>query len=312
MVRKFKKALVTGGAGFIGSHLSRLLISKGIKVTVIDNYTLGKNSNLKEIEKKIKIIEASILDNSIEKYFNDVDVVFHAAALVGVNMVSKEPVKVLDQNISGTKNILNICRKKNILHIFISSSEVYGNTVKMPVSENDTTSPVSPYGLSKIVGETYCHSFKKKYKTNSIIVRLFNVYGPRQDPTGYSWAVPSFIARTKRNKPCVVHGSGAQTRDFTFISDTIQGIYLAAIKGRYDEVYNIGTGIETSIKDVALIMLKKMNRSSKNIQYTRDRNFQITRRCANPSKAKKELGFKSKVKLSDGLDKTIQYFTWLK
>ena len=118
MVRKFKKALVTGGAGFIGSHLSKLLVSKGIKVTVIDNYTLGKNSNLKDIKKKIKIIEASVLDNSIEKYFNDVDVVFHAAALVGVNMVSKEPVKVLDQNISGTKNILNICRKKNLLHIF--------------------------------------------------------------------------------------------------------------------------------------------------------------------------------------------------
>ena len=308
MERKFKKALVTGGAGFIGSYLSKLLVSKGIKVTVIDNYTLGKNSNLKEIEKKITLVEGDILDDSIEKYFDDVDVVFHAAALVGVNMVSKEPVKVLDQNISGTRKILNICRKKNILHIFISSSEVYGNTVKMPVSENDTTSPVSPYGLSKIVGETYCHSFKKKYKTNSIIVRLFNVYGPKQDPTGYSWAVPSFIARIKRNKPCIVHGTGEQTRDFTFVNDTVQGIYLAATKGKYDEAYNLGTGIETSIKDVALLMLKKMNKPSTNIQNTRDRNFQITRRVAQISKAKKELGFKSKVKLSDGLDKTIQYF----
>ena len=223
-------------------------------------------------------------------------------------MVSKEPVKVLDQNISGTRKILNICRKKNILHIFISSSEVYGNTVKMPVSENDTTSPVSPYGLSKIVGETYCHSFKKKYKTNSIIVRLFNVYGPKQDPTGYSWAVPSFIARIKRNKPCIVHGTGEQTRDFTFVNDTVQGIYLAATKGKYDVAYNLGTGIETSIKDLALLMLKKMNKPSTNIQNTRDRNFQITRRVAQISKAKKELGFKSKVKLSDGLDKTIQYF----
>ena len=115
MVRKFKKALVTGGAGFIGSHLSRLLISKGIKVTVIDNYTLGKNSNLKDIEKKIKIIEANILDNSIEKYFNDVDVVFHAAALVGVNMVSKEPVKVLDQNIQIVGDDLFVTNKERLL-----------------------------------------------------------------------------------------------------------------------------------------------------------------------------------------------------
>lgn len=308
MIRKFKKAIVTGGAGFIGSHLTKYLTSKGITVTVIDDFSVGSLKNLSDIKTKIKIVNASILDESIKKYFQDVDVVFNSAAIVGVKIVSVEPVKVMDQNISGVRNILNLCRKHNILHIFTSSSEVYGDSTDMPVFENSIVSPISPYGLSKIVGETYCHSFKRKYGNNSIIVRLFNVYGPGQDPTGYTWVLPSFITRSQRKKPLVIHGSGNQTRDFTFISDTVKGIYLAATKGKHDEVYNIGTGTETSIKDLAYLVLQKMGRSTKLVQFSRDRKFQITRRRASIEKAKHELGFKPKIKLSDGIDETIAFF----
>ena len=163
MIRKFRHAIVTGGAGFIGSHLSKYLISKGIKVTVIDNFSTGSESNLKSIRTKITLVNCDISDNSIDDYFQNVDVVFNCAAIVGVKLATSKPLEVLDQNISNVRKILDLCRKNNALHIFISSSEVYGNSLDMPVSENSVLVPVSPYGLSKIVGETYCSSFKRKY-----------------------------------------------------------------------------------------------------------------------------------------------------
>ena len=195
MVRKFRHAIVTGGAGFIGSHLCKYLISQGIKVTVIDNFSTGNENNLKSIRSKITLINADICDVSIDDYFKNIDVVFNCAAMVGVKLATSKPLEVLDQNISNVRKILDLCRKNNALHVFISSSEVYGNSLDMPVSENSILVPVSPYGVSKIVGETYCSSFKRKYGINSIIIRLFNVYGPGQDTNGLSWVLPSFIIK---------------------------------------------------------------------------------------------------------------------
>ena len=308
MIRKFRHAIVTGGAGFIGSHLSKYLISKGIKVTVIDNFSTGSESNLKSIRTKITLVNCDISDNSIDDYFQNVDVVFNCAAIVGVKLATSKPLEVLDQNISNVRKILDLCRKNNALHIFISSSEVYGNSLDMPVSENSVLVPVSPYGLSKIVGETYCSSFKRKYGINSIIIRLFNVYGPGQDTNGLSWVLPSFIIKLLKNKKITIHGSGNYTRDFTFIDDTIRGIFLASVKGTYGEAYNIGTGVETSITDLGKLVIKKMNLSNDKSHFIRNRSFQIYRRCADISKAKNDLGYTPSISLSDGVSKTISFF----
>ena len=238
----------------------------------------------------------------------NVDVVFNCAAIVGVKLATSKPLEVLDQNISNVRKILDLCRKNNALHIFISSSEVYGNSLDMPVSENSVLVPVSPYGLSKIVGETYCSSFKRKYGINSIIIRLFNVYGPGQDTNGLSWVLPSFIIKLLKNKKITIHGSGNHTRDFTFIDDTIRGIFLASVKGTYGEAYNIGTGVETSITDLGKLVIKKMNLSNDKSHFIRNRSFQIYRRCADISKAKNDLGYTPSISLSDGVSKTISFF----
>lgn len=308
MIRKFKKAIVTGGAGFIGSHISKYLVSKGVDVIIIDNFSTGNKSNLSSILSKITLVKTNVLDNSIDEYFEGVDVIFNCAAVVGVKLATSKPLEVLDQNIGGLRKILNLCRKNNALHIFISSSEVYGNSLDMPVAENSPLIPISPYGVSKIVGETYCFAFKRKYGVNSIIVRLFNVYGPDQDIKGLSWVLPSFIIKLLQKKDIIIHGSGNQTRDFSFIDDTIKGIFLAATKGSFGEAYNIGTGVETSIKDLAYLVTKIMKKSNSKLHFTRDRTFQISRRCANISKAKNELGYTPLTSLSEGISKTVSYF----
>ena len=308
MKRKFTNAIVTGGAGFIGSHLSKYLVSKGINVIVIDNFSTGNVLNLKSIRSKITLVDSDISSSSIDEYFQDTDVVFNCAAMVGVKLATSKPLEVLDQNISNVRNVLNLCRKNHTLHIFISSSEVYGNSLEMPVSENLPLVPVSPYGVSKIVGETYCSSFQSKFGINSIIVRLFNVYGPGQDTNGLSWVLPSFIIRLLENKKIIIHGSGNHTRDFTFINDAVNGIFLASTKGTFGHAYNIGTGIETSIVDLGNLVSKKMNYSKNKLQFTKNRTFQIYRRCANISKAKNDLGYIPSTSLSSGITKTISYF----
>ena len=308
MARKFRHAIVTGGAGFIGSHLCKYLISQGIKVTVIDNFSTGNENNLKSIRSKITLINANICDDSINDYFKNIDVVFNCAAMVGVKLATSKPLEVLDQNISNVRRILDLCRKNNALHVFISSSEVYGNSLDMPVSENSILVPVSPYGVSKIVGETYCSSFKRKYGIDSIIIRLFNVYGPGQDTNGLSWVLPSFIIKLLQNQKITIHGTGEHTRDFTFIDDAVKGIFLASVKGTFGDAYNIGTGVETSISDLGKLVIKKMNLSNDKLQFTRNRSFQIYRRVADTNKAKNDLGFTSSVSLSVGISKTISFF----
>lgn len=309
-MNKYSTALITGGAGFIGSHIADYLSRKKVEVIIIDNLMRGKIKNISTLlDRDVKFVNMDVRDyDSIKGYFKGVDLVFHLAAMVGVKFASRRPLEVMNNNIDGLRSVLKASVGGKVSKfVFASSSEVYGDIEVVPMSEDLPLSPVSPYGISKIVGEAYCKAFHRKYGLKTSIVRYFNVYGPRQSCDDKSWVVPAFITNAIEGKPLVVHGSGSQTRDFTFISDAVEGTMLIAKSGEgFGDSYNIGTGKETSIRDLAELVLKSGDKGT--IVHTRRRAFHIKRRCADISKAKQRLGYKPKVSLKNGLKITRNYF----
>lgn len=303
--------MVTGGAGFIGSHLVDALLEKGFDVKIIDNFSTGSEENIRQFafHERVQVIKADLQDyDAIKQCFKDVDTVFHLAAVVGVKLATANPLRVLNHNISGIKNVLKASVDGGVAKvIFASSSEVYGDTDVVPMDEGIPLQPISPYGVSKIVGETYCKAYLKEYGLKSLIVRYFNVYGPRQCFKQRSWVMPTFSVNALEGKPLPIHGSGLQTRDFTYISDAVEGTVLVALKGNATcDVYNIGTGTETSIIDLAREIIK-MSRSESRIVFTKPRSFEIRRRCADLSKISR-LGYNPKVSLNKGLKNTLTSF----
>lgn len=303
--------MVTGGAGFIGSHLVDTLLEKGFDVTIIDNFSTGSEENIRQFmfDKKAHVIKANLQDyDSIKQYFKDVDTVFHVAAVVGVKLATTHPLRVLNHNINGIKNVLKASVEGSVTKlIFSSSSEVYGNIAVVPMNESLPLQPISPYGVSKIVGETYCKAYLQEYGLKSSMVRYFNVYGPRQCVKQESWVIPTFTVNALQGKPLPIHGSGLQTRDFTYISDAVEGTLLVALKSNGTcNAYNIGTGKETSIIDLAREIINISGSKSK-IIFTKPRPFRIRRRCADLSNISR-LGYQPTVSLDWGLKHTLDSF----
>ncbi len=304
--------MVTGGAGFIGSHLVDALLEKGVDVTIIDSFSAGSEENIHQFmfHKMAHVIKADLQNyDAIKQYFKDVDTVFHMAAVVGVKLATAHPLRVLNHNISGIKNVLKASVKGGVAKlIFASSSEVYGDIAVVPMNEDLPLQPISPYGVSKIAGETYCKAHFKEYGLKNSIIRYFNVYGPRQCVKQKSWVIPTFTVNALEGKPLPVHGSGRQTRDFTYVSDAVEGTVLVALKGNATcDVYNIGTGKETPIIDLAREIIE-ISGSESRMVFTKPRTFQIERRCADISKISK-LGYTPKVPLDRGLKNTLNSFT---
>ncbi len=250
-----KKVLITGGAGFIGSHVSELLLNKGYKIIIIDNFATGRLENLKKLNKsKIKIINADVSDyNKIEKNFKNIEYVFHLAALADIVPSIEEPDKYFKSNVTGTLNILKASKKHNVKKvIYAASASCYGIVRKFPTNENEKIITEYPYALTKNLGEQLLVHWSKVFKLSTISLRLFNVYGLRSRTTGaYGAMFGVFLAQKMNKKPLTIVGNGKQTRDFTYVSDVANAFYKAATSKIFHEIFNVGTGKPTSVNFIA-------------------------------------------------------------
>lgn len=310
--RKPSKVIVTGGSGFIGSHLVDYLLGQDIDVVVFDNFSSGVETNLMfaRNSKQLCVVKMDLTKDKLNsRFFENVDIVYHLAASVGVKYATRYPSTVLINNLMGISRLFKRCIRSGVKRlVFASSSEVYGNSEQSPVSEDLPLSPISSYGMSKMTGESLCKASYDEFGLQTCIIRYFNVYGPRQDTRTRSWVVPNFICNALLNKPIMIHGRGTQTRDFTYVADAIKGTYLVSTRGIGNaDAYNIGTGQETSMNELA-VLVKEITAKEVPTRHTRDRKFQISRRCADIGKARKKFGYLPEIGLRTGLKYSKQYY----
>lgn len=309
---KFNRVLITGGAGFIGSELVQQLKEKGYQITVIDNFVNGKYENLRDISKKdIRIINGDIRNKRlILNLMNEVDMVFHLACL-GVRHSIHSPLENHEVNAFGTLNLLQAAKDSNVKKfIHISSSEVYGTAISVPMTENHPTYPLTVYGASKLAGEAYARAFFKTYGLPSVIVRPFNTYGPRSHHEGDSGEViPKFMLRCLADEPMIIFGDGTQTRDFLHVCDTARGIILA---GESDETIgktvNIGSGNEVTINELAYLISRVAKKPDAIIHHEKNRPGDTLRLYADISFAKKILKFSPMITLEEGLSELMDWY----
>lgn len=292
------KALVTGGAGFIGSHLVEHLISKNYKVVVLDNLSTGKLKNLQNVKNKINFINIDISKkNNLSSYFKNVDLVFHLAGLSELIPSIKKPEEYYKTNVGGTFNILEASRKSNIKKfVYAASASCYGEAKKLPISENFPIDTRFPYALTKWMGEQLVINWSKIYKLPSVSLRLFNVYGKRLNFNGgYGSVFKIFLSQKLANKALTIVGDGNQTRDFIYISDVIEAMYKTSLSKIAGEVFNVGTGREVSVNKIADLISKKKVFISK-------RPGEIERSVAGIKKIKKTINWKPKISIKQGIN----------
>ncbi|CEE01662.1 MULTISPECIES: NAD-dependent epimerase/dehydratase family protein [Bacillaceae] len=299
------KVLVTGGAGFIGSHLVDQLVKLEYDVHVIDNFSTGKRDFLSPLAHLYKF---DIRGNETRQWIQEEkpDVIFHLAAQADVSKSMNEPRVDADTNINGTINILEACRNHDIKKlIFSSTSAVYGNIVRDRISEKDLAEPVSFYGLSKRTAETYIQLISSLYDIPFTILRYGNVYGPRQTVKGEGGVIAVFLDQLKKQKPLNIHGDGEQTRDFIFVKDIVQA-NLAAIERGNRDIFNISTAQSTSVNQIVNI-LRQLHKQPVSVRYSAARKGDIQDSCLDNQKAKKWLKWKPKIDIHSGLAETYQY-----
>jgi nucleoside-diphosphate-sugar epimerase len=305
-----KSYLVTGGAGFIGSHIVEELVAQGHRVRVLDNFMTGKRENIQPFEKKLELIEGDVRDlATCRKAARGVDYVLHQAALPSVPRSIEDPLLTNEINVEGTLNILLASREAKVKRVvFASSSSVYGDDPCLPKKEGKEGIPLSPYAATKLLGEKYCQVFTQIYGTPTVILRYFNIFGPRQDPTSqYAAAVPIFISKILGREPPTIFGDGRQSRDFTYVANVVRANLLAAEAPKGSgEIFNIACGVRTTVNELA----RKINRvlgTSIPPVYDKPRPGDIRHSFADISRAKKLLRFDPSVSFEEGLERTIRW-----
>ncbi|MDP2911568.1 MAG: SDR family oxidoreductase [Candidatus Omnitrophota bacterium] len=305
------KFLVTGGAGFIGSHIVDALVGNGDKVTVLDDFSSGRMENLESVINRIELVKGDIRDKDlVKKAVEGADYILHQAALRSVPKSLANPEFYNDVNINGTLNILTAARDAKVKRVVTaSSSSIYGEIEKFPQREDFLPQLISPYGLTKLAGEYYSRIFSRIYGLETVNLRYFNVFGPRQSlENEYAVVIPKFIACILADVKPPIHGDGKQTRDFTYVANVVQAnIKSAVTPGIKCEIFNIACGKAYSVLDIIKYVNKILG---KNIlpEFGPIRAGDAKHTLADISRAKKLIGFKPEVGFEDGLKKTIEYF----
>ncbi|MGC9021333.1 MAG: SDR family NAD(P)-dependent oxidoreductase [Candidatus Methanodesulfokora sp.] len=296
------RILVTGGAGFLGSHLVRALIKAGHSVRVLDNLSTGSLENIRDLP--LEFIRGDIRDyDTVEAAVKNVDVIFHLAALIDVTESIEKPLDYLEVNVKGTLNVARASRGVSAV-IFSSSCAVYGEPEFIPISEDHKLSPKSPYAASKASGEAYIISYSNLNGYRPVILRLFNVYGPKQTKS-YAGVISEFIRRALREEPPMIYGDGEQTRDFIHVEDVVDAMIRAMREERARGIYNIGSGKATKIKDLAYLILKLAGKTEIKPVYMPPRPGDIRSSEADITRARRDLGFEPRVELDRGIEMLI-------
>jgi len=303
--------LVTGGAGFIGSHLVERLIALGHRVRVLDDLSEGRRENLATVWDQIEFLEGDVRDPVIVRRAVDgVEYVLHQAALRSVPRSVEDPVTTTAVNVLGTVILLQAAREAGVRRVvFASSSSVYGETSELPLRESQRPRPVSPYAVSKLAGEQYCAVFTKLYGVETVSLRYFNVFGPRQDPRSeYAAVIPRFILAALRGEPLEIHGDGLQSRDFTYVENVVEANLRAATRpGIAGEVFNVGCGHRYSVLDVKT-HLERILGQSLPARHAPPRKGDVRHTQADMSKAEVMLGYRPLVSFEEGLRRTVEFF----
>jgi UDP-glucose 4-epimerase len=307
-----RTVLVTGGAGFIGSHLVDALLQRGDRVRVLDNFSTGDPANLDEVAGRVDVIEGDITDlDTVQQAMKGVEVVFHQAALASVPRSVANPLATHRACVDGTLHVLLAARDAGVRRVvYAASSSAYGNSARLPKTETDPTAPLSPYAVAKLAGEQYCAAFSEVYGLETVRLRYFNVYGPRQTPDSpYAAVIPLFIQAIREGRSPRVHGDGQQSRDFTYVADVVQANLRAAeavgVSGR---VYNVAGGKRVSLLNLLHLLAELMDLDVQP-EFVASRAGDVKHSQADIDRAMNDLGYRPTTEIRTGLQACIEWAT---